>query len=568
LVRSPSILAVGVATVVLSIAATAAAQARRVDPAEMTRRARSAAARADEHRRLALASQLGPFYRYELMHARTACGLSKEELRRIRPEADGAYREAIARLDVARRAVRQFRGDREPDYREAIRDAVDSVLDRHVTPSRQAARRADLRRQEVGRREAGTEMLVALLDRQLLLTGRQRAQIGEVLSASWDGPWCDAVEASTDGRVVIPELSERLVEPFLSTAQKEIWSRLSRQRGRLWAANIDHGGDPAMDHELGAAGPEPAAARPLVQQRVVIHDAVRLRQIQGRLEIWLPDQFQVDAGDRNDDGDEEAEPAVVRRRRQEQALQKARMEALRQQLFDQYAFGPHRTMEETQRRLEARLARRVDYLRRAGELSDEQSKKLMAAGRGDFKRFFDRVAEARSELGAIDDPRALAAAVARAGGATDAERTALESADGPIFAKALGRTLTEGQHSAVAKDADDRRVFRHRAAVGWTAVLLARSLGLLDDQRRRLESLLLEETRPPAASDPSDYEIIMSQASRIPEARIRPILDDLQWRVLADELAVARGRTIFDNHQDAARPVIQRPRVLDVNINF
>jgi hypothetical protein len=411
-------------------------------------------------------------------------------------------------------------------------------------------------------------MLVALLDRELLLTGRQRAQIGEALSAGWDDLWCDAIEVSTDGRVIIPDVPDRLVAPLLSAAQTEIWSHLSRQRGRLWAVNIDHGGDPAMEHELGAAGAVPVAARPLVQQRVVIHNAVRLRGIQGRLEIWVPDRFQLDVGDEKDDGDEEAEPAVVRRRRQEQALQKRRMEALRQQLFDQYAFGPHETMEATRLQLETRLARRVDYLRRAGELSDEQTKKLHAAGQGDFKRFFDRVAEARRGLGSIDDLRALAAAAARAGRPLDEERTALESADGPIFAKALARTLAEGQRSALEKDADDRRIFRHRAAVRWTTVLLARSLGLLDDQRRRLESLLLEETRPPASFDSSDYGIVMSQASRIPEARIRPILDDLQWRVLADELAVARHRAIFDNHQGAPRPIIHRPQVLDVNIKF
>ena len=34
----------------------------------------------------------------------------------------------------------------------------------------------------------------------------------------------------------------------------------------------------------------------------------------------------------------------------------------------------------------------------------------------------------------------------------------------------------------------------------------------------------------------------MYQAARIPEAKIKPIFDDLQWRVLSRELAFARDQ--------------------------
>ena len=75
-----------------------------------------------------LSNQLRPFYRYELMHVRTACGLSKEQLQKIRPESDAAYGEAIARLDAARIESPRSTGDDEPDYQEAIRKAVHSVV--------------------------------------------------------------------------------------------------------------------------------------------------------------------------------------------------------------------------------------------------------------------------------------------------------------------------------------------------------------------------------------------------------------------------------------------------------
>jgi hypothetical protein len=67
--------------------------------------------------------------------------------------------------------------------------------------------------------------------------------------------------------------------------------------------------------------------------------------------------------------------------------------------------------------------------------------------------------------------------------------------------------------------------------------MIARSLGLTDGQRRRLETVVLEETRVPDNLATYDYAIVMYQASLIPEARIRPVFDEVQWRVISRELA-------------------------------
>lgn len=256
----PSILATGAAAVGLMTSAMVFAQVGRVDPSEVLRdRARLGALRAEQQRRRNLANQLGPFYRYELMHARTACGLSREELRRIRPDADAAYKEAIARLDEASIEARQSLSGVEPDYQEAIREAVLTTLEGRVTPQRRAALVADVRLQREARKQAGVDMLVAVLDRDLLLTGPQRRQIAGALSARWDDRWSDAIELAIGGSNVIPKVPEHLVTPYLSDAQCETWHHLSRFQGRLWGVSIDHGGDPAMDEDLGAA---PKANRP------------------------------------------------------------------------------------------------------------------------------------------------------------------------------------------------------------------------------------------------------------------------------------------------------------------
>ena len=191
---------------------------------------------------------------------------------------------------------------------------------------------------------------------------------------------------------------------------------------------------------------------------------------------------------------------------------------------------------------EAGFAREIDRLVRICGLTDSQRKNLLAAGRGDIKRFFDRVAEARGRVRALINPRMFVLEARKEAQPLSQERTALAAGESPILTKAIRHTLTAEQSARLKKDDDDRRIFRHRAAVRWTVVMLARSLGLSDDQRRRLETVLLAETRPPGKFGTFDYPIVMNQASLIPEAKLRPFFDDLQWRVLQREFAVARAQ--------------------------
>ena len=127
--RTTSILTCGTAAVWLASAMGFAQEARfpENDPNAVQAKIRQQAVRARQRMVLALSNQLRPFYRYELMHVRAACGLSKEQLQKIRPESDAAYDEAIASLEAARMASPRSTGDDEPDYHEAIRKAVHSV---------------------------------------------------------------------------------------------------------------------------------------------------------------------------------------------------------------------------------------------------------------------------------------------------------------------------------------------------------------------------------------------------------------------------------------------------------
>jgi hypothetical protein len=227
-------------------------------------------------------------------------------------------------------------------------------------------------------------------------------------------------------------------------------------------------------------------------------------------------------------------------------MQQAQIEQMKQlaaaylSLFERRVFGDQRGEAAARLEAETALAHRVDYLRLAGRLTDDQWKKLRAAGHGDIKRFFDRFTEAKEKMAGILDQRGLSRLAVQEAAPLAREWPTLQTVEGPIFTKTFERTITAEHRAAIEKEDRDRLAFRLRADVRWTTVLLARSLGLKDDQRRRLEALLLERTIPPEKFETSDYVIVMYQASRIPEHEIRPIFDDLQWRVMAQEFAAVR----------------------------
>jgi hypothetical protein len=249
----------------------------------------------------------------------------------------------------------------------------------------------------------------------------------------------------------------------------------------------------------------------------------------------------------DDDPDEDADARLQRPLEQQRAMLQAALQARQasyRQYFDRLVFGSNAPADEAALRAqyEAGFAKEIDRLERICGLDASQTRKLHAAGRGDIKRFFDHVTEARSRVLSIQNAAMLLNEARKESQPLSHERVALASGGSPILTKAIQHTITEEQNDRLKKDDDDRRAFRHRAAVRWTVVMLARSLGLSDDQRRRLETVLLAETRPPRRFETFDYPIVMNQASHVAEAKIRPIFDELQWRIIKQEFAVARGQ--------------------------
>ena len=215
--------------------------------------------------------------------------------------------------------------------------------------------------------------------------------------------------------------------------------------------------------------------------------------------------------------------------------------------FDQWAFGGfggQPNAAAVRARLDSLLTLMIEDVDRTCGLSDAQRAKLRLAGRGDLKRFFDRVEEKRRKFqDRTQNPRAGndINAVFQEIRPLQAKLQVGLFGDGSLFAKTIRTILDPKQVAAYEAAVRDKRRFRYRARVESVATMLGNAAGMSTDQRRRFAAVLLEETRPPLSYGQQDYYAVLLQASRVPEAKLRPIFDDAQWRLLRLQLLRARS---------------------------
>jgi len=204
-------------------------------------------------------------------------------------------------------------------------------------------------------------------------------------------------------------------------------------------------------------------------------------------------------------------------------------------LVDRRIFGGQfDAVERARNKLNLTLEVRIDEVNETCGLTEAQKQKLHLAGRADIKRFFDRVDEIKRESEISNNNVSLA---------TRPLTIELQSGlfgDHSFFAKTITRTLSAEQAAKLESLIHQQKLRRYQATVGWYVVQLNKSLGLSDEQRQRLEELLVKETRPPKKYGQGVHWFVLIQASNIPESMIKPIFNDIQWRMFSRQVEQAK----------------------------
>jgi hypothetical protein len=207
----------------------------------------------------------------------------------------------------------------------------------------------------------------------------------------------------------------------------------------------------------------------------------------------------------------------------------------REQIDRLCAFASNDGAASSRARLESSLALQIDQIERVCGITEGQRKKLLLAGRGDIKRFFDLADESKRRLIQAGDRQEEAARIMRI---LQDLRASLQRGifdERSLFVKTRKQALREEQNARLEVELDESRRFRHQAKVDLVVDLFDECLGLRDEQRQRLTKLLLVETRLPKRRLSADGEIaiLILQAARVPEARFHPILEESQWPPLS-----------------------------------
>ena len=202
-------------------------------------------------------------------------------------------------------------------------------------------------------------------------------------------------------------------------------------------------------------------------------------------------------------------------------------------MFHQWIFGSGNKIVSTPEHLESLLLLALEDVDRACSLSEAQRRKLLLAGHGDRKRFMDRVAEARGVFERLrHDPNGSAEIVQYTQPLAASFAAGLYG-EGSFFAKTIGTTLSPEQASRHRETLLEKARFRYKAKVSLVLASLDARVGFTADQRRRYVALVLEETMPPTRpAGHFEESVVFLKIARLPEAKVRPIFDEPQWKQL------------------------------------
>lgn len=253
------------------------------------------------------------------------------------------------------------------------------------------------------------------------------------------------------------------------------------------------------------------------------------------------------------------------RKQAEIMIVQQRLGAFGEGQFDQMIFTQDGNATAARKRMDLQLRNQIEELQRSCQLNDDQKKKLLLAGRGDIKRFFDRYEQLRQSSPVVQHGEGQQFVFVRQD-VTPLQRSMQTGLfqEGSLFQKSIATTLTSEQLTRYEAELEERRLARHRTNVEMMVRLIERSVPLRDADRRELIKMLVAETTPARNTNPYGTYQILLQLDRIPEEKLRRYFTAAQWNQVNQSLAQykavaqqlrASGRMPDENGEENVRAV-------------
>ena len=213
--------------------------------------------------------------------------------------------------------------------------------------------------------------------------------------------------------------------------------------------------------------------------------------------------------------------------------------------FDANVFQPSGNAKTARTQIETKLKLQLDELQRVCGITEAQKLKLTLAASSDIKRFFDEVDKVRKKIkgGKLDQnewnniwqeiqPLRIKQSTGLFG-------------DASFFAKTVRKTLSEEQIQKYELVVNERRKFRYRASLEVVVTNLESTVPLRHTQHEAIVKLLLDETQPPPTFGQYDQYLVMHQLGKLAEPKLKPLLDEHQWKLMEGQIQQFKGMEQF-----------------------
>jgi hypothetical protein len=211
---------------------------------------------------------------------------------------------------------------------------------------------------------------------------------------------------------------------------------------------------------------------------------------------------------------------------------------------EQQIFQQHGSEKSARDELKNSLQLQIEAIDQLCDLDETQKAKLLLAAEGDLARFFGTVSELRQKYSQVkNDGNAWNDFWQRVQPLQAKYNLGLFQ-ENSLFEKTLHSTLNENQLREYSEFSKERKRRFFRTQCELVVMEFERALPLRADQRQRLITVLSEEgkrfTNP--GEIPQVYWIL-----RIPEAKLRPLFEDWQWKKLEPQFRQLNPRPIINN---------------------
>ncbi len=210
--------------------------------------------------------------------------------------------------------------------------------------------------------------------------------------------------------------------------------------------------------------------------------------------------------------------------------------------FDSWIFQNFPTAVAARKRLDEMLMLRIDDVDQACQLTEPQRKRLRLAARGDVVQFFEKVEVVRKKFLLVRKDQQKFNEIWQDISPLQVQFQAGLFGDDSFYHKTLRNMLKGEQLSKYSQIDGERRKFQYQAKVELVVAMLENAIPLRDEQRQKLITLIVDETKPPRSfGQQQDYYLVMWNVSKIPEKTLKPLFSEAEWKVLNQQFAQVRG---------------------------